>query len=297
MANEEKSFQKGSINWFPGHMAKTRRMISEALTDVDIVLELLDARIPESSENPEIAGLTAGRPRLVLLSKASLADPVMTARWKAYFRETGRECLFYDCHTGEGISGIPRELRRLCAGKLERYRERGMEGRKLRAMIVGIPNVGKSSLINRLSFAGKAKVEDRPGVTLRKQWVTTSLGFDLLDMPGVLWPKFDDRRVGENLALTGAIRDEVMDVEMLASVLCGRRRIRYPKLFCERYRLTPEKIEPLTDDELLMEVGRRRGFLISGGEVDTLRTAGMLLDEFRAGKIGRITLEEPEKAL
>ncbi len=283
------------IQWFPGHMAKTRRMISETLKDVDVVLELLDARIPESSENPEIAGLTAGKPRLVLLSKASLADPVMTERWKKHFEALERTCIFYDCRTGEGTSEIPRAVRRVCADKLARYRERGMEGRKLRAMIVGIPNVGKSSLINRLSSAGKAKVEDRPGVTLQKQWVTTSLGFDLLDMPGVLWPKFDDRRVGENLALTGAIRDEVMDVEMLASVLCGRLRTRYPKLFCERYRLEPAAIEPLSDHELLEAVGRRRGFLVSGGEVDTLRAAGMLLDEFRAGRIGRITLEAPEE--
>lgn len=283
------------IQWFPGHMAKTRRMISETLKDVDVVLELLDARIPESSENPEIAGLTAGKPRLVLLSKASLADPVMTERWKKHFEALERTCIFYDCRTGEGTSEIPRAVRRVCADKLARYRERGMEGRKLRAMIVGIPNVGKSSLINRLSSAGKAKVEDRPGVTLQKQWVTTSLGFDLLDMPGVLWPKFDDRRVGENLALTGAIRDEVMDVEMLASVLCGRLRARYPKLFCERYRLESAAIEPLSDHELLEAVGRRRGFLVSGGEVDTLRAAGMLLDEFRAGRIGRITLEAPEE--
>lgn len=284
------------IQWFPGHMAKTRRMIGEALKDVDLVLELLDARIPESSENPEIAGLTAGKPRLVLLSKASLADPVMTERWRKYFEASGKACIFYDCRTGEGIAEIPRAVRRVCADKLARYRERGMEGRKLRAMIVGIPNVGKSSLINRLSSASKAKVEDRPGVTLRKQWVTTSLGLDLLDMPGVLWPKFDDRRVGENLALTGAIRDEVMDVEMLAAVLCGRLRARYPRLFCERYRFeSAAAIEPLTEYELLEAVGRRRGFLISGGEVDTLRAAGMLLDEFRAGKIGRITLEAPEE--
>lgn len=171
-----------------------------------------------------------------------------------------------------------------------------MKGRKLKAMIVGIPNVGKSSLINRLSAANKAKVEDRPGVTLNKQWVATSLGFDLLDMPGVLWPKFGDRTIGENLALTGAIRDEIMDTEMLASVLCGRLRGPYLNLFCDRYRLNPEEIESLTSDELVVAVGRRRGFLVSGGEVDFLRTAGMLLDEFRAGKIGRITLESPEQA-
>lgn len=282
------------IQWFPGHMAKTRRMIAENLKDVDLVLELLDARIPKSSENPEIAGLTAGRPRLTLLSKSSLADPAVTEAWKKSFRESDRACIFYDCRTGEGISEIAPAVRRLCADKLQKYRERGMEGRRLRAMIVGIPNVGKSSLINRLSAANKAKVEDRPGVTLNKQWVTTALGFDLLDMPGVLWPKFDDRTVGENLALTGAIRDEIMDVEMLACVLCGRLRAAYPALLASRYKFEETAVQELTDAALVEHIGRRRGFLVSGGEVDFLRTANMLLDEFRAGKIGRITLESPE---
>ena len=281
------------IQWFPGHMAKTRRMIAENLKDVDLVFELLDARIPKSSENPEIAGLTAGRPRLTLLSKSSLADPAVTGAWKRSFRESGRECIFYDCRTGEGISEIAPAVRRLCADKLQKYRERGMEGRRLRAMIVGIPNVGKSSLINRLSAASKAKVEDRPGETLNKQWVTTALGFDLLDMPGVLWPKFDDRTVGENLALTGAIRDEIMDVEMLACVLCGRLRTAYPAMLAARYKFEETAVQELTDAALAEHIGRRRGFLVSGGEVDFLRTANMLLDEFRSGKIGRITLELP----
>ena len=282
------------IQWFPGHMAKTRRLIAENLKDVDLVFELLDARIPRSSENPEIAGLTAGRPRLTLLSKSSLADPAVTEAWKKSFRESGAACIFYDCRTGEGISEIAPAVRRLCADKLQKYRERGMEGRRLRAMIVGIPNVGKSSLINRLSATSKAKVEDRPGVTLNKQWVTTALGFDLLDMPGVLWPKFDDRTVGENLALTGAIRDEIMDVEMLACVLCGRLRTAYPAMFAARYKFEETAVQELTDAALVEHIGRRRGFLVSGGEVDFLRTANMLLDEFRAGKIGRITLESPE---
>jgi ribosome biogenesis GTP-binding protein YlqF len=194
-------------------MAKTRRMISENLKDVDLTIELLDARIPKSSENPEIARLVASKPKLTLLSKASLADPAATEAWKKHFASIGRECIFYDCRTGEGISAIAPAARKLCEDRLERYRDKGMEGRKLRAMIVGIPNVGKSSLINRLSSTNKAKVENRPGVTLNKQWITTSLGIDLLDMPGILWPKFDDQRVGENLALTGAIRDEIMDIE------------------------------------------------------------------------------------
>ena len=283
-----------TIQWFPGHMAKTRRMISENLKDVDLTIELLDARIPKSSENPEIARLVASKPKLTLLSKASLADPSVTELWKKHFSETGRECIFYDCRTGEGISAIAPAAKRLCEDRLERYREKGMEGRKLRAMIVGIPNVGKSSLINRLSSTNKAKVENRPGVTLNKQWITTSLGIDLLDMPGILWPKFDDQRTGENLALTGAIRDEIMDVEMLACVLAGRLRERYAPLLTARYKLKPQDLVDTTDFELAELIGRRRGFLISGGEVDFLRTSNMFLDEFRGGKLGRITIETPE---
>ena len=283
------------IQWFPGHMAKTRRMIAENLKDVDLVFELLDARIPKSSENPEIAGLTAGRPRLTLLSKSSLADPAVTGAWKRSFRESGRECIFYDCRTGEGISEIAPAVRRLCADKLQKYRERGMEGRRLRAMIVGIPNVGKSSLINRLSAASKAKVEDRPGVTLNKQWVTTALGFDLLDMPGVLWPKFDDRTTGENLAFTGAIRDAILDTEELAAKLCGKLYTIAQADFCTRYKLDAASLEGLSDYDLLCAVAKKRGFLISGGELNTERAAGIVLDEFREAKIGRITLELPPK--
>ena len=281
------------IQWFPGHMAKTRRLITENLKDVDLVIELLDARIPKSSENPEIARLVATKPRLTLLSKSSLADPAATEAWKKFFAEAGRECIFYDCRTGEGINAIAPAAKRLCADKIERYREKGMEGRKLRAMIVGIPNVGKSSLINRLAATNKAKVENRPGVTLTKQWITTSLGIDLLDMPGILWPKFDDRIVGENLAVTGAIRDEIMDIEMLACVLANRLRTRYMDLLSTRYKLKPEDTLEMTDFELAEYIGRKRGFLVSGGEVDFLRTSNMLLDEFRGGKIGRITLEMP----
>lgn len=282
------------IQWFPGHMAKTRRLITENLKDVDLTIELLDARIPKSSENPEIARLVAAKPKLTLLSKSSLADPEATKKWQAAFAAEGRECIFYDCRTGEGISKIPDAARRLCAERLERYKDKGMEGRKLRAMIVGIPNVCKSSLINKLAANNKAKVENRPGVTLTKQWISTSLGIDLLDMPGILWPKFEDQTVGQNLAVTGAIRDEIMDIEMLACVLCSRLRALYPELLCSRYKLKAEEFEDLQDFELAELIGRRRGFLISGGEVDFLRTSNMLLDEFRGGKIGRITLEHPK---
>ena len=280
------------IQWFPGHMAKTRRMISENLKMTDIVFELLDARIPYSSQNPEIPDLTKTRPRLTLLSKSSLADEKLMEKWKKYLTDGGRECIFYDVRTGEGIDKIAPASRRLCAEKLARDEQKGMT-RPLRAMIVGIPNVGKSSLINRLAADKKAKVENRPGVTLNKQWVKTSIGIDLLDMPGVLWPKFDERRVGENLAMTGAIKDDIMDIETLATTLCVRLRESYPELMCQRYKLTTDEISDIEGWEIVEMIGRKRGFLVSGGEINFERTAKMLLDEFRSGAIGKITLEAP----
>ena len=281
------------IQWFPGHMARTRREIGENLKNVDFVIELLDARIPKSSENPEIARICGDKPRLTLCSRVSLADPKYTKEWKAYFAENGRTCIFYDCITGEGFSEITPAARALVAGKLERYRERGMEGRKLRAMIVGIPNVGKSSIINKLSGTKSAKVENRPGVTVNKQWIPTEIGLDLLDMPGVLWPKFEDEVIGQNLAFTGAIRDQILDTEEIAMLLCGRLMECAPKEFMARYKLTEDETEGLDCYDLFELVGRKRGFLISGGEINHERTANMLLEEFRAAKIGRITLEKP----
>jgi len=274
-------------------MAKTRRMISENLKQVDIVFELLDARIPYSSQNPILPSLTAAKPRLTLLSKSSLADAAMNEKWKKHFSEQGKECIFYDVRTGEGIDKIAPASRRLCTEKLKRDELKGMT-RPLRAMIVGIPNVGKSSLINRLAADKKAKVENRPGVTLNKQWVKTSIGIDLLDMPGVLWPKFEERRVGENLALTGAIKDSVTDIETLSTVLVARMTALYPELFLTRYKISSEETTDLENWEIVELIGRRRGFLVSGGEVNFERTAKMLVDEFRSGAIGRITLDIPE---
>ena len=283
-----------TIQWFPGHMAKTRRMISENLKLVDITIELRDARIPLSSRNPEILTLTAGKPLLTLLNKASLADPAATARWLAHCRAEGTDALAIDCVSGEGLNKIAPTVRRILADKLKQYESKGMHGRALKAMIVGIPNVGKSSLVNRLCGAKKAKVEDRPGVTLNKQWVTTSAGIDLLDTPGVLWPKFDDEIIGQNLAATGAIRDAILDTESLAAILCARLLHVAPELLYARYKLgDPAALEELKPFELLALIGRKRGFLISGGEVDTERAAAVLLDEFRSGKIGRITLDAP----
>ena len=284
------------IQWFPGHMAKTRREIGENLKNVDFVIELLDARIPKSSENPEISRICGDKPRLTLLSRAALADPKYSKEWKAYFAEKGRPCIFYDCITGEGFSEIMPAARALLAEKIERYREKGMAVRRLRAMIVGIPNVGKSSIINKLSGTKSAKVENRPGVTRQKQWIPTNAGFDLLDTPGVLWPKFDDQKIGENLAVTGAIKDDVVEIETLAIALCNKLRHRYPTLLSTRYKLgESESYADLTDAELFEYIGRKRGFLISGGEVNTERTANTLLDEFRAAKIGCITLDLPPK--
>ena len=282
-----------TIQWFPGHMAKTRRMITENIKNVDFVIELLDARIPYSSKNPEIARLTEGKPRIILLNKASLADPAQSEKWKAKYTGEGCECILTDCINGSGLDKLMPAVNKLMEEKLQRYSDKGMTGRKLKAMVLGIPNVGKSSLINRLCGNKKAKVEDRPGVTLNKQWVPTNLGIDLLDMPGVLWPKFDDQTVGENLSMTGAIKDAVVNVEEIAMFLCGRLRKLYPEALATRYKLSSDMSEydDLSDWDLVELIGRKRGFLISGGEVNTERTSLMLLDEFRGGIIGRITLD------
>ena len=284
------------IQWFPGHMAKTRRMISENLKNVDIIIEILDARITFSSRNPEIKRLTEGKPTLVLLNKASLADPNQNALWMKRYTDENTKCLLTDCVTGEGLNKMEGAIKEILADKLRKYEEKGMHGRRVRAMVLGVPNVGKSSLINRICGNKKAKVEDRPGVTVDKQWVPTKIGVDLLDMPGILWPKFEERRVGENLALTGAIKDSILDIEALATVLCKRLRLLYPDMLSTRYKLGDmTQYEELSDYDLFLTIGKKRGFLISGGEINTERTAIMLLDEFRACKLGRITLDRYSK--
>ncbi|MGN1410461.1 MAG: ribosome biogenesis GTPase YlqF [Eubacteriales bacterium] len=285
-----------TIQWFPGHMAKTRRLISENLSQVDIVIELLDARIPKSSKNPEIDKLTGTKPRLTLLTKASLANPVATDSWVRYYSsENDRRALAIDTVTGEGIKNIAPAVREILSDKLKRYSDKGMGGRCVRAMIVGIPNVGKSSLVNKLGGGKKAKVEDRPGVTLTKQWVTTNIGIELLDMPGVLWPKFDDAQTGENLAFTGAIRDAILDTEEIAAKLCLKLYRIAPKDFCTRYKLDEASLDGLGAFDILCAVAKKRGFLVSGGELNTERAAAVVLDEFREAKIGRITLELPQQ--
>ena len=281
-----------NIQWFPGHMAKTRRMISENLKNVDIVIEILDARIPHSSRNPEIVRLTAGKPSLIILNKASLADPVQNKLWQEHYSSESSACILVDCLSGNGLDKILPAIKELLAHKLEKYESRGMSGRRLFAMVLGIPNVGKSTLINKLSGSKKAKVENRPGVTRDKQWVSTGIGVDLLDMPGILWPKFEEKAVGENLAITGAIKDDTLDIESLAMVYCDRMRTLYPEMLATRYKLGEvSSFDDLTPYELLELIGKKRGFLISGGEINTERTADMLIDEFRAAKLGRVTLD------
>ena len=282
------------IQWFPGHMAKTRRMMADCLGQVDIVLELLDARIPYSSKNPEIEKLTAGKPKLTVLTKASIADPEASRKWMEYFEKRGENAVLIDSSDSLGIKALSDAVKKTLKEKIDRYNAKGMEGRRLKAMVVGIPNVGKSSLINRLSGAKRAKVEDRPGVTVNKQWVTTEIGLDLLDMPGVLWPKFEDEIVGQNLALTGAIRDKIIDTEEMAMILCSRLMECAPDKFMARYKLTEDETYGLDGYDLFELVARRRGMLMAGGAVNASRCAEMLLDEFRGAVIGKITLEMPE---
>ncbi len=281
-----------NIQWFPGHMAKTRRMISENLKNVDIVIEILDARIPLSSRNPEITKLTENKPTLIILNKASLADPAQNKLWVEHYSSDSSACILVDCLSGEGLNKILPAIKLLLKDKIERYESKGMTGRRLFAMVLGIPNVGKSTLINKLSGSKKAKVENRPGVTRDKQWVSTGIGVDLLDMPGILWPKFEDKTVGENLALTGAVKDDILDIESLAMVMCNRMKTLYPEMLAARYKLGEVSNLPEMDDyELLCLIGKKRGFLISGGEINTERTADMLIDELRACKLGRVTLD------
>jgi ribosome biogenesis GTPase A len=273
-------------------MAKTRRMITENIKNVDAIIEMRDARIPLSSKNPEIERLTQNKPRLILLNKASLANPADSAKWMRYLSGKNTVCILTDCSDGTGFNEIMPALKKLCAEKLAAYESKGMHGRHIRAMVLGIPNVGKSSFINRLAGGKRAKVEDRPGVTRDKQWVQTKYNLDLLDMPGVLWPKFDDPIVGENLALTGAVKDDVIDTVELSAILVNRLRKSHPNLLCERYKLTQEDIsEDITVGEIFDIIGKNRGFLLRGGEINYDRAAAVILDEFRAAKIGRITLD------
>lgn len=290
-----------NIQWFPGHMAKTRRIMKSNLKLVDVVVEIIDARIPYSSRNPEMDYLVGGKPRLILLNKADSADETVTSMWIDYFKRSGVTALATDCRSGKNVSKFHSLLNEMMADKIAEWDAKGMKGRPIRIMIVGIPNVGKSSFINRLAGSKRTKVEDRPGVTRGKQWVNLDGNLELLDMPGVLWPKFEEKIVGERLAFTGAVKDDIMDMEYLACRFLEFLNENYPQLITNRYGVTTEDI-PSNDDEtlgcvqgyeILERIGRKRGFLISGGEINTERAAITVLDEFRSGTIGKISLEKP----
>lgn len=282
--------EMASIQWFPGHMTKTRRMIQSSLSLVDGVVEVLDARIPFSSRNPEMDKLVKDKPRMLLLNKSDMADDSSTEKWIDYYKSKGFTVLKTDCKSGNGLKGfLPAVKGNMLKQLIEKRRGKGIEGAPIRLMIVGIPNVGKSSFINRMAKSKKAKVEDRPGVTRNKQWIKFGGNVELLDMPGVLWPKFEDQGVARKLAFTGAVKDDILDIEALVAFLLENLSVNYPEAVSERY-----KIDKSGDGfELLSELGRKRGMLVSGGEVNTERAAITLLDEFRSGKLGKITLELP----
>ena len=285
-----------SVQWFPGHMARTRRKIGEDLKLVDVVAEILDARIPKSSSNPVLRDIIQRKPKVVLLNKSDMADPSQTSRCVTYYANQGEKAIPLESKTGKGINAFYPAVRETLRPQIEAWERKGMVGRPIRVMVVGIPNVGKSSFINRMirgGGAGKAEVQDRPGVTRQNRWFTVGKGFELLDTPGVLWPKFEDPTVGERLAFTGAVRDEILDTEGLASRLLELLMELYPNAINERYKTDISPEEHLPGYEILERIGRKRGMLISGGEVNTERAANTVLDEYRGGKLGRITLERP----
>lgn len=273
-------------------MAKTRRIMTESLGLVDAVIEVTDSRIPYSSRNPEMDRLVGRKPRLVLLNKCDTADDALTARWLEYYKNIGVTSIATDCKSGKNVQRIVPVIKDMLQETIERWASRGMTGKAIRLMIVGIPNVGKSSLINRLAGSKRAKVEDRPGVTKGKQWVSVSSDIELLDMPGVLWPKFSDKNVGLCLAFTGAIKDDIMDMEALACEFIAKMRAVNTEALTGRYSIALS--DEMDDYDVLCAIGKKRGFLISGGEINTERAANILLDEFRSGKLGKITLETPE---
>ena len=289
---EPVKYEKMNIQWFPGHMTKAQRMIEENLKLVDAVCELLDARIPNASRNPDIDRLAAGKPRLVILNRADLADPKITARWRKYFEAQGLSVLETDARSGKGVSGFVPAIRSLLADKLKQYEAKGQVGRPLRVMILGIPNVGKSTFINKVAGRKAALAGDKPGVTRGKQWINIDTGLDLLDTPGILWPKFDSQEVGELLAVTNAIKADVLDKETLAANFMLRLRQLYPQAIEERYRFVPDP--EATGFELLEEAAKKRGFLISRGEYDIERMANTLLGEYHDGMLGRLSLETPD---
>lgn len=289
----ENQYEKMNIQWFPGHMTKAQRMIEENLKMVDAVCEILDARIPRSSRNPDIDRLAGDKPRLVILNRTDLADPTITARWRKYFEAQGLAILETDARTGKGVNGFAPAIRRLLADKIKEYEAKGQVGRPLRVMILGIPNVGKSTFINKVAGRKAAIAGDKPGVTRGKQWINIDSGLDLLDTPGILWPRFDSQEVGEMLAITNAIKADVLDKETLAANFMLRLRQMYPQAIVDRYKFQPAP--EMNGFELLEQAARKRGFLVSWGEYDIERMANTLLGEYHDGKLGRLSLEAPDE--
>lgn len=286
--------EKQTIQWFPGHMTKTKRQIQSSLKLVDAVAEIIDARIPVSSRNPDLAKLVQNKPRVILLNKCDMANQTATKMWIDYFKKQNLVAIPVDCKSGRGLDKFAPAVNTVMSHKIARLKEKGMVNPTIRIMIVGIPNVGKSSFINKMVKKNRAKVEDRPGVTRGNQWYTIAKNLEMLDTPGVLWPKFDDKTVGEHLAFTGAVKDQILDIELLAVRLLDFIKELKPADFITRFKLENEDIENIDSYELLKIIGKKRGMLVSGGEIDTERAAIMLLDEFRSAKLGRITVEMPQ---
>lgn len=284
-------FQKQNVQWFPGHMAKTRRLIKESLKLVDGVIEIVDARIPRSSSNPELGQIINKKPRIVLLNKCDMADPKITALWIKYYEKNGIVAIAVDCKTGKGLNKFQPACEKALLAVIEKNKAKGMSGKALRFMVVGIPNTGKSSFINRMAGKYKAVVADRAGVTRSNQWFSAGNGIELLDTPGVLWPKFEDREVGDKLAFIGSVKDEITDIETIACRLLETLSRSRPQMIEQRYKITG--FEECQGWDILERIGKKRGFLIKGGEIDTLRAATAVCDEFRGGKLGKISLELP----
>jgi ribosome biogenesis GTPase A len=283
-----------NIQWFPGHMTKTKRKIQSSLKLIDVVVEIIDARIPISSSNPDLAEIIQNKPKLVLLNKCDKANKSANQEWVNYYAKKGIKALPVDCKTGRGLNKFIPSVREILSDKFEAQKNKGIKNPILRLMIVGIPNVGKSSFINRVSKQSRAKVEDRPGVTRGNQWYTISNDLEMLDTPGVLWPKFEDEKVGLHLAFTGAVKDQVIDIELLAIDFLDAMLKNITPQFLERFKLKKADLDGVQAYELLEIIGRKRGMLISGGEIDTERAANLVMDEYRDGKFGNITLEFPE---
>ena len=300
--DSQKSFSKVPISWFPGHMAKTRRQITEDLKMIDVVVEILDARIPNSSQNPDIRQITQNKKKIIILNKYDLADNAKTEKWIEYFNKKERKVVLADSLTGKGVNETTRQIQKIMEDEMQKMADKGRIGRKIRTMIVGIPNVGKSSFINRISKKTSAEVGNKPGVTKQKQWIRINEKIELLDTPGVLWPKFESQKVAMNLAITGTIKDDILDLVEVAYTLTKFMLENYKENLLQRYSLEEKKIDEILQQdqaeneniyEIMQLIGRRRGAIL-GGNIDDERTAKLILDDFRNGKLGKITLEIPE---